>query len=188
MEASTVISGLSLTLSLCLAFLYLRDRERQKYNISSSYIGELLAWHRDVVFVLANIRSLKKRPDSPGLDDFLAQLSALIEQGRFYFPNITQGSFGEEKLEAYQGHRNLALDFLVLSYRMASQEMDSKKADKLLEDYQKNFTSIVFQVVRPASRLVQIKKLTNRYFVKGYGAEDVAKDPSLLSGRAHSKR
>ncbi len=49
----------------------------------------------------------------------LSKLSSLIEQGRFYFPNIDRGDgFGKDKPSAYQGYRNIVLDTLVYLYQI----------------------------------------------------------------------
>lgn len=45
---------------------------------------------------------------------YLAELSALIETGTFYFPNIDQhDNFGAAKPLSYRGYKNVVWNFLV---------------------------------------------------------------------------
>lgn len=113
----------------------------------------------------------------------MALLSALIEQGRFLFPNIDKGdSYGASKPPAYQGYRNLALEFLVAAYNLLHQQ-NSKNSRKQLILIQKHFTSIIFEVVNPKDRLKRIHALTDRFFIKEKSFEDFMEnsDHDLLS-------
>jgi hypothetical protein len=106
------------------------------------------------------------------IDADLCALSSLIEQGRFYFPNIHRGDdFGAEKPIAYRGYRNLALDFLVASYNVLKEPSSARRHEnsELLQRY---FTSIVFEVVRPSERLEAIRAHTDKYFVVQKSFED----------------
>ena len=50
----------------------------------------------------------------PQKTEMLSRLSALTEIGRFYFPNVIKGDyFGHDKPSAYQGYRDICLEFLV---------------------------------------------------------------------------
>lgn len=180
MEASDVITGLSLLLSLGLAFFYIRDRAHAKYTISNDYIRELLDWHNRVIDVLMRFRHLRRTKDNPDFQQDLACLSSLIEQGRFYFPNLVENSYGSNKPAAYRGYRNLALDFLVEFYDIANRSNHDKSDQDLLVALQRYFTSIVFQIVRPTDRLNTIKRLTDQYFVKDHSANDIIENPSLF--------
>jgi len=160
-----VLSTLSLALSLGLAVFYFRDRKRSAFELETAYCDNLLEWHASVVNVLMRLRFYDRPHISAEHVADLAELSSLIEQGRFYFPNIDRGdSFGADKPIAYRGYRNLALDFLVASYNVLRTPADgSRSADA--ERLQRYFTSIIFEVVRPAERLEAIRTHTDRYFV-----------------------
>jgi hypothetical protein len=180
MDASNVIAGLSLLLSVTLAFFYVRDRAHARYNISNEYIRELLDWHNSVVDVLMRFRHLRRTNDAPDFQHDLACLSSLIEQGRFYFPNLVQNSYGSNKPAAYRGYRNLALDFLVEFYDIVNHLSHDDGDQELLCALQRYFTSIVFQIVRPKDRLNTIKQLTDQYFVKDHSANDIIENPDLF--------
>jgi hypothetical protein len=84
---ANIIAGLSLLLSISLAIFYLRDRRHAKYQVENEYTNNLLKWHGEVVIILIKLR-LMCAHGQPITSDDLARLSALIEQGRFFFPNI----------------------------------------------------------------------------------------------------
>lgn len=172
--ADTVIALLSLVLSVSLAIVYVRDRRHAKFTLESEYITALCAWHEQVVAVLIRARLLGRDRQNEAHREDLASLSALIEQGRFYFPNIEKGDFGEDKPPAYRGYRNLALDFLVASYNLLDKK-GAKEAAQELELLQRHFTSVVFELVRPRERLRKIALLTDQYLVKDQSFEDFLK-------------
>ena len=129
------------------------------------------------------LRALERDRKSEQHQLDLAHLSSLIEQGRFMFPNIEKGDgFGAEKPPAYQGYRNLALDFLVASYNLL-RDPPSDEGRVKLELLQRHFTSVVYEIVRPKERLETIRALTDRYFAKNQSFEDFLKhkDGSVIS-------
>ena len=180
MDAGDVIAGLSLLLSLCLAIVYLRDREHARYTIRNDYTRELLDWHNRVVDVLMRFRHLERCNDSHEFRSDVACLSSLIEQGRFYFPNIVQNNHGADKPAAYRGYRNLALDLLVEFYEVVTHTSHDEADEPSLIALQRYFTSIVFQIVRPKERLENIRRLTDQYFVKDRTAHDIVGNPDLF--------
>jgi len=161
-----LLPAISLVLSLTLALFYLRDRRRAAFDLESRYLESLLKWHACVVEVLIKLRLLqgKQTPEDRACD--LVTLSSLIEQGRFFFPNIDRkDSLGQEKPVAYRGYRNLALDFLVASYNLFHQP-PSEQLTAEAELLQRYFTSIVFEIAGPEKRLTTIRSYTDRYFVQ----------------------
>jgi hypothetical protein len=169
---ANIIAGFSLLLSISLAIYYFRDRRHAKYQVENEYTNDLLKWHGDVVSALMKLRVLLNKEQPAESSDDLAHLSALIEQGRFFFPNIDRSDgFGQEKPPAYRGYRNLALDFLVASHNLFKgkvSEIELQQADLL----QRHFTSVVFEIVRPKARLESIRSLTDRYFIQEKSFED----------------
>lgn len=161
----TIIAVVSLLLSIGLALFYLKDRRRAAFELESHHSDNLLAWHLSVVELLVRLREVGRDRTSDARLCDLALLSALIEQGRFFFPNIDRkDSFGQEKPSAYRGYRNLALDFLVASYNLLQRDLSvQERAEASL--LQRHFTSVVFEVVRPERKLQAIRTHTDRYFV-----------------------
>lgn len=177
-----LVASLSLALSAGLAAFYIRDRRHAKFSVENEHAKCLMDWHREAVDLLVQARLLDRDRASLEHQTDLARLSALIEQGRFYFPNIDKGDgLGSENPPAYRGYRNLALDFLVASYNLLHEDAtnESRRKLKLL---QRHFTSIVFDLVRPKSRLEKIRSLTDRYFTTDQCFEDFldGRDGSVL--------
>ncbi|MEM7481608.1 MAG: hypothetical protein AAF481_10580 [Acidobacteriota bacterium] len=166
----SVIAAVSLVVSVVVAFFFVRDRRHAKFELENDYAVRLMDWHGEVVNVLLQARCVDRA--EPSLGDLRARLSALIEQGRFFFPNIDKGDgHGDDKPPAYRGYRNLGLDFLVASYNLLQQVPTESDREKL-EILQRHFTSIVFEIVRPAHRLAVVRSLTDRYFVQDKCGED----------------
>ncbi len=161
---TNLIAVISLLISGTIFILYFIDRRKATFQILSDYTKQLLDWHGDTVEILINLKLLSINNKDCDKTNLLSKLSTQIEKGRFFFPNIDlHNSFGKDKPVAFQGYRNLTLDFLVYSYNLFSRA-DSAKYVKHAEKLQREFTSIVFEVVRPKENLDQIKKLTDRYF------------------------
>lgn len=171
-DFANLVAYVSLAVSSALAVFYIRDRRHAKYAIESEYSNQLLSWHASVVEILISLCSASKHGDNERKRDLLLMLSSLIEQGRFYFPNINPEEYGAEKPPAYRGYRNVALDFLVASYNLHHKPY-SEHAEVQSNHLQRLFTSVVFEVVRPADRLATIRRLTDRYFVKELSVENL---------------
>lgn len=171
-DFANLVAYFSLVVSGTLAIFYIRDRSRAKYAIENEYSNQLLFWHASVVEVLISLCSASRHGEDEMKNSLLIRLSSLIEQGRFYFPNINSGDYGTEKPPAYRGYRNVALDFLVASYNLHHKKY-SAHTENQANHLQRLFTSVVFEVVRPADRLATIRKLTDRYFVKDLSVEDL---------------
>ena len=123
---TNLISVSSLFVALYTCYFYFRDRRRGKYQIKSDYIKPLMDWHCETVETLIRLRNCAINTNSVQKHDLLCKLSSQIERGRFYFPNIDKGdNFGQNKPTAYQGYRNLTLDFLVYSYNLFYKENGS---------------------------------------------------------------
>lgn len=169
---ANVFSLVSLGLAATSFYFYFRDRRREKYSIVSEYCRQLIEWHGMTVEVLIRLRSETIDGSDEKKTDLLMQLSAQIEKGRFYFPNVDKNDgFGKEKPIAYQGYRNLTLDFLVYSYNLFSRN-DARVFLKHAEVLQREFTSIIFSVVRPKETLEEIKSLTDKFLAPDKIFED----------------
>lgn len=158
MDTSDLLTLISIVVTAIIAIVggvYAIVTNTKKFELSERYKNELLTWYGKVVFV---IKKLQGKCESNERINALQDLSALIEIGRFYFPNIDKkDGWGKEKPCAYQGHRHVALDFLVLIYQMG----DDKNIDvcrNKITYMEKNFTSIVFEIISPNERIKNIKQ------------------------------
>ena len=158
-----IVATLALMLSVFVAFTQFRDRRQSKFNLEKAYVDSLLAWHKEVVACLCDLR--ENSIDEDRRNEKRRLLSALIEQGRFFFPHVDQGDgYGDTKPLAYRGYRHLTLDFLVAAFNL-SQRPTSPAFSQSMEALQRHFTSMVFAVVRPSERLERLHAMTDRLSV-----------------------
>lgn len=158
MDLSDWISIVSIVVALG-ALAYSIFSNTKKYELTYQYYNDILQWHNQVVEVLILLR-LSTYTSEQKLN-YLSKLSALIENGRFYFPNVDkQDNFGKTKPAAYQGYRNVILDFLVYEYQLFERD-DYKSYLKHAENLQRLFTSYVFQYLEPKKQRKQIERKTS---------------------------
>lgn len=140
------------------ALIYSILSNTKKYELTYQYYNDILQWHNQVIEVLIYLKLSNNDCETRILN--LTKLSTLIEQGRFYFPNLNKGDhFGNNKPFAYQGYRNVILDFLVFSYQIFIRS-DYNLYIKHAEQLQRLFTSYVFQHLEPNKRRKQISSKT----------------------------
>ena len=157
MTPSDWIAGISLVVAVA-ALLYTVISNTKKYELTYQYYQDVVAWHSDVIKV---ITQLKVTNEENSKKVYLAELSALIETGRFYFPNIDQhDNFGADKPLAYRGYRNVVLDFLVYEYQLFDRKNSNKYAEHA-ESLQRLFTSYVFQHLDPKKLQKKVKHNTS---------------------------
>lgn len=157
MTTSDWIAGISLVIAFA-ALIYTIISNTKKYELTYQYYQDVVAWHSDVIKVITQLKATNEEETKRA---YLAELSALIETGRFYFPNIDQhDNFGVDKPLAYRGYRNIVLDFLVFEYQLFDRE-DSNKYIKHAESLQRLFTSYVFQYLDPKKLQKKVKHNTS---------------------------
>ncbi len=157
MTPSDWIAGISLAVAF-VALIYTIISNTKKYELTYQYYQDVVAWHSDVIKVITQLKATNVENEK---NTYLAELSALIETGRFYFPNIDlHDGFGANKPLAYRGYRNVVLDFLVYEYQLFERE-DSNKYVEHAESPQRLFTSYVFQYLNPKKLQKKIKHNTS---------------------------
>jgi len=181
-KSSDIIALVSLIVSAA-ALIYTYLTNTKKYELTSQYRNEIIKWYNETMLILVSLRINTANNSCTTAEKciLLSKLSTQIEVGRFYFPNINkQDGFGEEKPSAYRGYRNLALDFLVFSYRLFEEENAKDYLDHA-EVLQRHFTSIIFEIVEPTKFINDTKKYTSRTFVKELSYENfIVQEPELI--------
>lgn len=182
MTTSDYIAAASLVIAFA-AFIYSYLTNTKKYELTSQYRTEILSWYSETIEILIRLKIEAKDSykDENLKRELLSNLSAKIELGRFYFPNVDKGDkFGDEKPFAYKGYRNLMLDFLVFSFQVFEKQ-DAKKYLRHAETLQRHFTSHLFDILDPKTFLKETEKHTNKTFSKELRFEDfIEKDPEAL--------
>lgn len=144
----------------------------KKYELTGMQRSELLEWFHKTVEILIFLRLRISENNDFDKIDYLSKLSALIEYGRFYFPNIDKGdNFGNDKPSAYRGHREVTLAFLIYSYDVFNRH-DAREYIGHLERLQRLFTSRVYDILIPCKYNKLIKKNTLLSFDKQMSLED----------------
>src|SRR5438105_131840 len=110
---------------IALIFSVWSFRNQRRINIETLRIqrdNDIIGWTNAAIEIIVGIEFFLRGPAHvPGAfattrDEFLAKLSATIDKGRLYFPNLAHDSFGVDKEPAYRGHRQAILDRLVEIY------------------------------------------------------------------------
>ena len=150
MTCSDWVSIISLIIAV-VALVYSMVSNTKKYELTYQYYNDVLNWHNSSVETIKNL-SLCTGDEERHI--YLAKLSALIENGRFYFPNVNKhDGFGLNKPIAYQGYRNIILDFLVFEYQL----FEKNNWNEYLEHInvlQRLFTAEVYKYLEP----IKLKK------------------------------
>ena len=125
MGAGDYIAITSVAVTVIIAIIggvYAVATNSKKYELAEQYKCEMLAWYEKVVMTIMRLtasQSAGNGAERENISTELAELSALIEISRFFFPNIDkQDGHGSEKPRAYRGYRHMALDFLVYIYQI----------------------------------------------------------------------
>jgi hypothetical protein len=96
-----------------------------------------------------------------------ARLSALIDRGRWFLPNINDDDHGKEKPVAYQGHRQLALDCVVEAFRMVSKldcksQAANRETQPDLIKAKREFVAEIQTIIDPRRHAQETTKLMSR--------------------------
>lgn len=156
MELSIYISMFS-TLLAMMSFLYTLISNKDKFILTSNERKNLLEWYERVNFILVKMKQASYRKERIDKDT-LTELSALIDLGRFYFPNNTD-NIGKNKPEAYRGHRSNVIDLLVYAYEIGHAEQIDRFQEHL-RVLQQRFTSEIFKVLKPRKYMSYMKRIT----------------------------
>lgn len=149
------------------------QRNLELFAIEQEYFRDLRQW-ADRAIELLTEAVFVARLDRSKLDaeTFEARwslcrrdISALIEQGRLFFPNEDIDRFGADKLPAYQGFRSPGLNPLVDAYRLLGRyyrepaRYDARSTTDELWDLRKKFVSYIQNLLDPRARRQMIEHL-----------------------------
>jgi len=92
------------------------------------------------------------------------KLSALIDRGRWFLPNIQNDDHGNEKPVAYQGHRQMALDHVVSMFQFVSildcnAQVSNKKLQPELIKTKREFVAEIQTIIDPRWHAEETTKL-----------------------------
>lgn len=190
MQSSDYIAIVSICVTLGISIvggLYAVVTSTKKYELAEQYKRELLAWYEKTIIIIMELMKTKEKQDRNLL---LSRLSAQIEVGRFYFPNIRKNDgYGKTKPSAYQGYRHLALEFLVHIYEFSKRD-DFDYYVEPVRAMERQFTSLIFDCIDPDKRKKQLKKYADYVTPNNPTMEDLVslQKEQILSFRNKRKR
>jgi hypothetical protein len=173
---SLILSLGAVGISLYFGYHTLRiQRIQQKIDLLASrdqYFQQLHQWSQEVGRALteaAHLGEMKSLPD--GENRFpeerralRVRLSALADEGRYFFPNLEHPTLGAEKDAPFQGVRHPAIDPLIFAYDALG---NAKKTDESLKTeiikHKKKILAEIHQRLAPKQREKQYK-----IFMEGY--------------------
>lgn len=171
----TMMSAGSAVLALASAFFSWRASRRaeKRANVSLklAYDSDVIRWSDEVIVTLSKAHEMlcEKGLSYPDQEfgarrsEVRAQLSALIDRGRMFFPNLRDTSHGAHKELGFQGHRQQALNELVNAYELLHASGAGAGPDLVaceeLAKRRRGFIAEVFKAVDPERRGMTLKEL-----------------------------
>ena len=160
-----------------------RQSKMQAADLQMAHDSDVIAWFHETVDVLADAQeTLREAGKSSPVEEFdikrsrsRTRISAMLDRGRLFFPNLDQGDgHGQEREAGYQGYRQPALDALYACYRVVSdwptplpdaimteeQKHEKKQRLKGLVDARRVLVSEVFKAIDPRRRGRLLEELT----------------------------
>lgn len=164
---SAVVAAIAASVSVVFAR---RSHGLQQQAVRDAYLERVRDWADDTIEITTAILRLCRdgcrSHEFDGTRDTLrTALSAQIEKGRWFFPNVLQERVGQRKEAAYRGLRQPILDALIAVY----DAVDGVDWDNRLErrnavlSAQRAFVSEVQARLDPNLRDETYKILTDRY-------------------------
>ena len=160
----------TISLSCAALCLSLYNFYRSRLDLRLKRFSEIHDWHNRCVQTLMQLKL--NDADDPKQKEILALLSSLIEEGRFYFPNIMiDASTDNHKPRPYRGLRHNCLDFLVFAYEIVNQTPENYNRNAL-EELQREFTGVVFDTLKPYQLIQTINRHSGNKYYKPISFED----------------
>jgi hypothetical protein len=156
-----------------------RNARIQKESLRVQRDNDILGWGNQTIDNLSRLESIAYMDiEHANLAsefyakkiEYMAVLSAAIDKGRMYFPNIQKESHGQHKDSAFRGHRRPILDALTDAHRVAADFKfgDAVAMNRIREEIylsRRRFVSELQKSVDPDRRL--------RFLAEHIGTEQV---------------
>ena len=159
---SNIVAALSLLVAIFSVGYSVRTNTKI-YELTVNYRNEIISWYSQVIDKMVLLRHIVGLNNYDGIEKTrnLASLSALIERGRFFYPNVDTGdSYGKDKPIAYRGYRSIPLEFLVYFYEVVKKN-DAATYLNHLYFLERHFTSYVFENLDPIEHNKKSCKIVN---------------------------
>lgn len=128
---------------------------------TDQYFNSARIWAERVCLAISEATHIAEHPElnNEHKRPILIKLSALIDTGRWYFPNQWSDDYGTHKEPAYRGVRQPILDCVVAAYGALEESGPEYDAKPELVMCQREFVSHIQEVLDPRKRDQEIKKI-----------------------------
>ena len=126
---------------------------------SDEYFREITVWACQVSRSLSTAIHIVALDESEQRLETLITLSACIDMGRWYFPNLDHDNMGQDKEPAYRGSRQPVLDWVVWAYDIIDGRRTVADRRDALVTCQRNFVSCIQEVLDPRTREQAIERV-----------------------------
>lgn len=169
-SAATAMGVLTAWLtSRAAAKLALQQSEIAAHATAAEWLRDVRSWASEAINVLSEASYACKVAQPVDTDSITATLrecrhriSALIDRGRYFFPNQSPEAYGVDKPLAFRGYRHAVLDPLVAVEQVlgGSRKVGAfNSVDSAVVYLRREFVSRVFRVLSPESHNEQIARL-----------------------------
>jgi hypothetical protein len=184
--AAAAVAVISAILAGLFSYKAARDsrlnQHLQLVSLKQQYFSGLLSWANDVVTAMSDAISLcYLDPKRLQNGEFFykrhllySRLSALLDQGRWFFPNLQHLEHGQDKEKAFRGIRQEVLNTIEAALRLVKelnyvdQAPNRDKTSELVKG-KRAFVSEVQQILDPRRRdseFEQLMQMTSKKFFK----------------------
>ncbi|MEQ8438760.1 MAG: hypothetical protein RIB65_14800 [Ilumatobacter fluminis] len=165
--AATLIALISLAVSIWSA---IRSHSQAERSARDSYLERMRDWADETVEIVVGLNRLCRQSCLEetfmgNRDQLRTRLSAQIEKGRWFFPNLLEDRVGERKQAAYRGLRQPILDHLVDVYNCVDSVdwLTRAECQPAIRKSQRGFVSEVQLRLDPKQRDNTYQDLLDRY-------------------------
>ena len=137
-----------------------RQHNLELRSWTDQHFSSVREWANEVCCSISEAIHIAGSTDSERQLSIQIRLSALIDTGRWYFPNQWKDDYGTHKEPAYRGIRQPVLDCVVEAYRLVGEAKVEK--DKLVA-VQREFVSHIQEALDPRKREEEIRRILREY-------------------------
>lgn len=143
----------------------------QALEWTGQYFEGVREWSEEVVASISTLIHLPDVTDNATRSALWfqsrANLSALCDRGRWFFPNKFEKEYGTQKEPAYRGVRRRILDFVLAAYDAVPKcpSSDDRGPYAALLKAQRSFVSEVQTVLNPRHREEQVSAVVDRFCI-----------------------
>lgn len=140
-----------------------KQRQLELRSWTEQYFAAVRAWADQVCCAISEaIHIVDDKSSDNRKFEVLVRLSALLDTGRWYFPNQWDDKVGLRKHPAYRGVRQPVLECVFTAYRLLKTEAEADRAKDLVSA-QRNFVSFIQSVLDPRTREQEIRKILKEF-------------------------